>query len=114
MQIEQVIVNLIRNAIDATRNADQTEKKIRIETSVNDSGEVEICIQDNGCGISADRWETVFEAFHTSKEGGMGMGLPISRSIAESHGGQLVVDAKDGSGVTFRLTLPQEQGGDGL
>ena len=114
VQIEQVIVNLIRNAIDATRNADQTEKKIRIETSVNDSGEVEICIQDNGCGISADRWETVFEAFHTSKEGGMGMGLPISRSIAESHGGQLVVDAKDGSGVTFRLTLPQEQGGDGL
>ena len=109
VQIEQVIVNLIRNAIDATRNTDRNEKKIRIATSINDSGEVEIRVQDNGCGIPADRWETVFDAFHTSKENGMGMGLPISRSIAESHGGQLVVDAEDGGGAIFRLTLPQEE-----
>lgn len=104
VQIQQIVVNLTRNALEAVRRAEKSE--IRIATRAV-AGGVEVAVADSGPGIPAEALPTLFKAFHTSKRKGLGLGLAISKSIAQNHGGDLTVDpGGKGSGAVFRLFLP--------
>ncbi|MEH6651876.1 MAG: ATP-binding protein [Motiliproteus sp.] len=111
VQIEQVILNLIRNAIEAypsdtTLNPDRSQKRITISTEQIDD-RILIRIQDNGSGISKVQMESLFEPFYTSKDAGLGMGLSISRTIIEAHGGDLWAESDGKTGSTFNISLPR-------
>jgi two-component system sensor kinase FixL len=106
VQITQVLVNLFLNAIQATAKADQPCPKILVSTYVNEAGFTEISVADNGPGIAAADLPRIFDRFFTTKSEGLGLGLPISRSIVESHGGRLWCDSTPGESTVFRLTLP--------
>ena len=106
VQIQQVLVNLERNAVDAIKASSPAVRKMVISTCELDSGLVRVSVQDSGGGLSAEVKKDMFSPFLTTKKDGMGMGLAISRSIVESHGGQLWVDFTDPSVTTFSFTLP--------
>jgi len=108
VQIEQVIVNLVRNGLEAIRGADLTEGQIAIRSRLLPNEQVEICIMDNGAGVPADMQERLFDSFHSNKPGGAGLGLSVSRSIIESHGGKLWFDRKRRDGAEFCFTLPTQ------
>lgn len=104
-QIEQVFLNLIRNAIDAVRNLPESERRIVISTRISGEGTVDLAVTDSGRAVSTDP-EAWFQPFYTTKKRGLGLGLSISRSIAEHHGGTLFVERDSAPGTTFRLRLP--------
>ncbi len=109
VQIEQVLVNLIQNAIDAIREANTTTREIVLRTSRAANGTVEVAIDDTGTGLSPAAAERLYEPFFTTRSEGMGMGLAICRTIAEWHRGDLVVEPRtSGSGTTVRLVVPLE------
>ena len=104
VQIQQVAVNLILNAIEAMRTVEEHERDLVISTqSVGE--EVRVVVRDAGIGFDPLSAARIFDAFHTTKPGGLGMGLSISRSIVESHGGRLWALANQGRGVTFQFSL---------
>lgn len=105
IMVEQVIGNLVRNAIDAMTEARSPQREITLRTAQRD-GAVEVEVADTGPGIAADLADQVFEPFFTTKHDGVGMGLSISRSIVEAHGGRIAVDGAAGGGATFRFSLP--------
>ena len=105
VQIQQVILNLILNGIQAMRAVEDRERVMVIRTQRGDGDQIRVAVQDCGIGIDPGSVERIFDAFHTTKPGGMGMGLTISRSIVESHGGQLWATANDGPGATFQFTV---------
>ena len=105
IQIEQVLLNLLRNAIDAMATAEVTERRIVVAAQRN-AGGVWISVTDTGPGISDELRERILEPFVTTKPRGMGMGLSISRSIIEAHGGRLRVLHSDSSGAIFGFELP--------
>ncbi len=105
IMVEQVIGNLVRNAIDAMTEARSPQREITLRTARRD-GSVEVEVADTGPGIDAALVEQVFEPFFTTKHDGVGMGLSISRSIVEAHGGRIAVDSAAGRGATFRFSLP--------
>jgi PAS domain S-box-containing protein len=104
VQIQQVIINLIRNAFEAM--ADQEPRQVTLSTRVLDDDMIEIAIADVGPGIRGDIAARLFEPFVSSKHDGMGLGLSISRSIIEAHNGQLTAEPNPGGGTIFRFTLP--------
>jgi two-component system sensor kinase FixL len=110
VQIQQVLVNLITNAIDSMVHLPRSERRIVIRSRLNESGDVEVSVCDRGRGASdshaAKSLERLFEPFFTTKPEGMGMGLSISRSIIEAHGGHLWAQENPDQGLTFRFTLP--------
>lgn len=106
IQIQQVLVNIIRNAIDAMKSTEPEKRRLAIITSAQGAEAVDVAIQDSGEGLSEDELGRVFDAFVSSKPEGMGMGLAISRTIVESHGGSLSVASNPHRGVTFRIQLP--------
>jgi two-component system sensor kinase FixL len=107
IQIEQVIVNLIRNAIEAMRNARHGSRVLELETTSTGDGMAELAVRDTGEGISKELAEQMFEPFFTTRAEGLGMGLAISRSILEAHNGRLWIDPQDSStGATVRFALP--------
>jgi two-component system, LuxR family, sensor kinase FixL len=108
IQLEQVLVNLIRNAIEAVGECGEREKWIQIYLRQVD-GEVELAIEDNGSGVPPDLAERLFEPFETSKQTGMGLGLSLSREIVKAHGGRLWRDATVTSGARFVLRLPRDK-----
>ena len=114
VQIQQVLVNLIRNAIEAMAETPRKQRSLAVATALSGDDFIEVTICDNGKGLPKDSIEQVFEAFFTSKPDGMGMGLAISRSIIQSHGGTMWATPQEGQGVTFHFTLPidQESGSD--
>ncbi len=105
-QIEQVIVNLVHNGIEAMEHTPPPRKTIQIESHLRDSGFVEIRISDRGCGIPAELESKIFESFYTTKSKGVGLGLPLCRSIVEAHGGKIGMTPNPDPGVTFHFTLP--------
>jgi PAS domain S-box-containing protein len=105
VQVQQVLVNLLRNAYEAMLGNGPDERQVVIGTQLR-GNKVEISVEDAGEGIAAENTDRVFDAFFTSKANGVGIGLAISRSIVEDHGGRLWVNPNPARGVTFRFTLP--------
>ena len=103
--IQQVLVNLLKNAIEAVQEAPQPQPIVQISTSVNGEG-ILIRVSDSGAGLTDDAAAQIFTPFYTSKPEGMGLGLPISRTIVEAHGGQIGAERNAGGGSTFWFTLP--------
>jgi len=106
VQITQVLVNLLSNAIHSVSSPRCEYPKILVSTFVNDDGMAEVAVADNGPGIGAADLPRIFDRFYTTKSGGLGLGLPISRSIIESHSGRLLCDSQPGESTVFRVTLP--------
>ena len=104
IEIQQVMVNLIRNAMDAMIGSN--ERRLAIRTADADGEMVMVTIEDTGSGISDAIAEQLFQPFVTSKEAGMGIGLSICRSIVEAHGGRIWFEHREGGGTIFRFTLP--------
>lgn len=104
-QLQQVILNLLNNAMDAVSASDKSEKRIRISAH-NDSTQLVISVEDNGIGISADDQPSVFELFKTSKSDGMGVGLWLSRTVVNAHGGEIQLLSQEGEGARFDVSLP--------
>ena len=104
--IEQVVLNLVRNAIDAMTEIDSIPREVHIHTLLNEEKMIEVRITDTGPGLDVDQLETIFNTFVTTKPQGIGMGLPISRTIIEAHGGKLIAKSSKGNGASFVFTLP--------
>lgn len=111
IQIEQVILNLARNALDAIDGREGGGLRIRTERL--GKSEIGLAVADNGPGLAMEDSERIFEPFYTTKPSGLGLGLPISRSIIQAHGGRLWAESSPGEGTTFRLALPVEAALDG-
>ena len=105
-QMQQVILNLVNNAVDAMRGITDREAVLRMTSRVSDSNGVELIVSDTGAGIDPQHIERIFDAFYTTKPNGMGMGLAICRSIVEAHGGTLSVSPEVPYGSAFRFSLP--------
>jgi len=108
VQLQQVLMNLMLNGIDAMKESGRGHELI-IKSEAAD-GQLVTSVQDTGVGIPPQEADQIFNAFFTTKPHGTGMGLPISRSIIESHGGRLWATANSGPGATFHLTLPTSIG----
>jgi len=106
VQIEQVLLNLVNNGIDAMKNADSKERSIKITTSYEGHSDISITISDTGPGISGEMRGKIFYPFVTTKSEGMGLGLSISCSIIKDHGGQLGISETGEQGTVFRFALP--------
>jgi signal transduction histidine kinase len=109
--LQQVILNLIMTAMEAMRPVGDRERVLRIRTEEQHSASIVVLVQDSGVGVDSEHLSRMFEAFYTTKAQGIGMGLTISRSIIETHGGRLWAVANDGPGSTFCFTLPINAGG---
>ena len=105
VQLQQVVVNLILNAIEAMSTVEDRERDLLIRTQRGEGDEVRVTVRDLGNGFDLMTAERIFDAFHTTKPNGLGMGLSISRSIVQNHGGQLWAVLNDGPGATFQFTL---------
>ncbi len=106
VQIEQVLLNLVRNGLDALEEAPGAERRLTIRTRVDPGGEARVSVEDNGPGVAPERLARLFDPFFTTKEGGMGMGLPISQTIVENHDGRIWAESEPGRGTVFHLALP--------
>ena len=105
-QIQQVILNLVRNAIDAMATTVPSARRLRLTTSLNGHSSVSLSVQDAGPGIATENSDRIFEPFFTTKPAGMGLGLSICQTIAQDHGGSLKLAKTDFDGSVFELTLP--------
>ena len=103
VQLQQVLMNLMLNGIEAMK---ETGGIVTVKSELDQNGGVIVSVSDTGVGVPAEKADEIFNAFFTTKPQGSGMGLAISRSIVESHGGQLWATANDGVGATFHFTLP--------
>lgn len=113
VQLQQVILNLVRNALDAMNAVEDRPRQLSIRTEPDGSERVKLSVRDSGVGLDPERADRLFEAFYTTKNDGMGMGLSVSLSIIESHGGRLWASANDGPGATFAFSIPCELMPDG-
>jgi PAS domain S-box-containing protein len=108
VQLQQVILNLVLNAVEAMSAVDTGARDLLISTEQGRTNGVLVAVRDSGPGIDRERRERVFEAFYTTKSSGVGMGLSICRSVIDAHGGQLWADANEPRGAIFQFTLPAE------
>jgi signal transduction histidine kinase len=107
VQLQQVVLNLAMNAIEAMSSGEERPRELLITTRNLDADQVQVTVKDSGPGIDPNTIDKIFDPFYTTKPGGMGMGLSISRSILQAHGGRLWAAAKDGPGTIFHFTLPK-------
>jgi signal transduction histidine kinase len=105
VQLQQVLMNLMLNGIEAMKDVDGTGE-LAIKSQREENGHIQVSVSDTGVGLPAQQADQIFNAFFTTKVQGTGMGLSISRSIVESHGGRLWAADNSGRGATFHLTLP--------
>jgi C4-dicarboxylate-specific signal transduction histidine kinase len=106
VQLQQVVLNLILNAIEAMGSVEQRTRILSIRTEQRGTAEILVAIHDSGPGIDPEHLQRAFEPFYTTKTSGLGMGLSICRSIIDAHGGQLWADANEPRGAVFQFTLP--------
>jgi signal transduction histidine kinase len=106
VQLQQVIINLLMNGIEAMEPVTDRPRDLLIRSGKDDTGQLLLSVTDSGIGISADNANRLFNAFFTTKSSGLGMGLSICRSIVEAHGGRMSASSNEGHGATFQLHLP--------
>ena len=106
VHLHQVLLNLILNGMDAMTDSPEEERLLTVRAETTKDKKVEIAVSDCGTGIPADKMKHLFEPFFTTKANGMGMGLPISQTIIEAHGGEIRGENSPGHGAVFRFTLP--------
>src|SRR6185503_17836905 len=106
VQLQQVILNLIINGLEAIAKNKNGERELSISSGTDESNAVTVAVRDTGEGLDPANLERVFDAFFTTKADGMGMGLAISRTIIESHGGRLWATSNSSRGAVFQFTLP--------
>jgi len=106
VQLQQVIINLVMNGIEAMQSVTDRSRELVIGSHQDETHRVLVTVTDSGVGISAENADRMFNAFFTTKSSGMGMGLSICRSIVEAHGGRLWATANVPHGATFQFTLP--------
>jgi C4-dicarboxylate-specific signal transduction histidine kinase len=109
VHLQQVLLNLILNGMDALQGDSREDRRVTVSACADGAQAVEVAVSDTGVGIAADKLANIFEPFYTTKSNGLGMGLPISRTIIEAHGGRLWADNNDRGGATFRFTLKAVQ-----
>jgi signal transduction histidine kinase len=107
IQLQQVILNLLRNASDAMVDVDHRPRQLLIRTEREDGDRVRVSVRDAGCGVDPESMNKLFDAFYTTKTDGMGIGLSVSRSIIERHHGRLWAEPNDGPGATFSFSIPR-------
>jgi C4-dicarboxylate-specific signal transduction histidine kinase len=110
VRLQQVLLNLVINALDAMNDVMDRPRVIRIRTEAQKPKSILVAVEDFGVGIGPEAELKLFNAFYTTKPEGLGMGLSISRSIVEEHGGRLFASSNEGPGATFQFTLPVEDG----
>jgi signal transduction histidine kinase len=110
VQLQQVILNLLLNASDAMSAVEDRPRKLVITTDHEGDDRIRLSVQDSGMGFNPQDAERLFEAFYTTKNGGMGIGLAVSRSIVERHHGRLWASPNDGPGATFSFSIPRKSG----
>jgi PAS domain S-box-containing protein len=106
IQLQQVLINLVMNGVEAMASVGDRPRELAIRSRLHEGDQILVAVQDVGVGIDSNKADQLFSAFFTSKPGGMGIGLSISRSIIEAHGGRLWVTGNDGPGATFQFALP--------
>jgi C4-dicarboxylate-specific signal transduction histidine kinase len=106
VQIQQVLINLIRNSIDALSGVDEAKRTLKINVTADGDSLTKISVSDNGCGCQEAHMDRLFEPFFTTKEAGLGVGLSISQGIVEAHGGKLWLHQTSPKGSTFCVTVP--------
>ena len=111
IHLQQVLLNLLLNGMDALADVVDGERLLTVRARTAGAGFVEVAVSDNGHGIPAEKVGRLFEPFFTTKSQGMGLGLPISRTITEAHGGRIWAENNAERGATFRFTLPVAKGG---
>ena len=109
IQLQQVMLNLILNAVEAMSGSSGTERKLLIRTEQDGPGGVLVAVEDSGPGIEPESSDRLFDAFYTTKLAGMGMGLSLCRSIVQAHGGRVWATANPSQGATFQFTLPVQR-----
>jgi C4-dicarboxylate-specific signal transduction histidine kinase len=110
IQLQQVILNLMLNGMEAMTSVDDRVRRLLIRSQIHDTGQLRISVEDSGIGVNPAMMGQLFEPFFTTRSQGIGMGLPISRSIVEAHGGRLWAESTVNQGSVFQFTLPT--GGD--
>jgi signal transduction histidine kinase len=108
VQLQQVILNLVRNASDAMMDVDDRPRQLLVRTERANGDLVRVMVRDSGIGVDGQILDKLFDAFYTTKSGGMGIGLSVSRSIVERHHGRLWAEPNDGPGATFSFSIPLE------
>jgi signal transduction histidine kinase len=106
VQLQQVVLNLLRNALDAMNTIDDRPRELLIRTEAEEGDWVKLSVTDAGVGFDPRTSDKLFEAFYSTKNDGMGVGLSVSRSIIESHQGRLWAVLNDGPGATFSFSVP--------
>ena len=106
VQLQQVVINLITNAIDAMRSVTEHPRVLRVRSETNESDAVVVTVEDSGAGIDPKSTDRIFDTFYTTKSHGMGIGLAISRSIVEAHGGRISASPGNPHGAVFQVVLP--------
>ena len=107
VQLQQVLLNLFINAAEAMSAVTERPRELVVTTGEHDSAHVVVSVRDTGAGLDPQLRDHIFDAFFTTKPGGLGMGLSICRSIVESHGGRLWAGPNEGPGATFWFTVPK-------
>jgi two-component system sensor kinase FixL len=106
IQLQQVVLNLVRNAIDAMSDVPEDRREVILSTRLSPEGEIEVVVADHGSGLAPEAAVHLFNPFFTTKSAGTGLGLAISLSIVRAHGGRLWHTPNAGTGARFHFTLP--------
>jgi signal transduction histidine kinase len=109
VQVQQVILNLVLNAVEAMSSAKVGARELLISTDQSERNSIVVAVRDSGPGVDPEDRERVFQAFYTTKSSGVGIGLSICRYIIEAHGGNLWADANEPRGAVFQFTLPNAE-----
>jgi signal transduction histidine kinase len=108
VQLQQVILNLVMNGVEAMASVADRPRELLIYSQQHESDKVLVAVRDSGTGLHSENLDRLFEPFFSTKPKGMGMGLAISRSIIEAHGGRLWAEPNASAGMTFEFALPVE------
>lgn len=109
VQLQQVLLNLLLNAFDALKNSPADERSVAVQADLDGASTLKVAVRDRGTGLNGDQLDKIFQPFYTTKRDGLGMGLSISRSIVEAHGGRLWAENNRDCGATFYFTVPIEK-----